>query len=99
MLTKRNTESFFFVPITRTAAFNLYFNICRIVSFLIYIPFLYLQVVAEEEQQFLGRQQVFLQQGVPAPGSGPGVPAGVQKTPDRKVLGSPGVQGSPKKVS
>jgi dynein light intermediate chain 1 len=26
------------------------------------------------------------------------VPAGVQKTPDRKVLGSPGVQGSPKKM-
>ena len=25
--------------------------------------------------------------------------AGVQKTPDRKVVGSPGVQGSPKKVS
>jgi hypothetical protein len=24
--------------------------------------------------------------------------AGVQKTPDRKVVGSPGVQGSPKKV-
>ena len=54
--------------------------------------------MAEEEQNFLGRQQVFLQQGVPAAGSAPGVPAGVQKTPDRKVLGSPGVQGSPKKV-
>jgi len=57
-----------------------------------------IEVVAEEEQQFLSRQQVFLQQGVPAAGSAPGVPAGVQKTPDRKVLGSPGVQGSPKKM-
>ena len=54
--------------------------------------------MAEEEQQFLGRQQVFLQQGLPAAGSSPGMLAGVQKTPDRKVLGSPGVQGSPKKV-
>eukprot|EP00088_Acartia_fossae_P008150 TRINITY_DN1386_c0_g1_i1.p1 TRINITY_DN1386_c0_g1~~TRINITY_DN1386_c0_g1_i1.p1 ORF type:complete len:527 (-),score=120.22 TRINITY_DN1386_c0_g1_i1:948-2528(-) len=57
-----------------------------------------IEVVAEEEQQFLGRQQVFLQQGLPAAGTSPGMPAGVQKTPDRKVLGSPGVQGSPKKM-
>ena len=27
------------------------------------------------------------------------MPPGVQKTPDRKVVGSPGVQGSPKKVN
>ena len=55
------------------------------------------QVVAEEEQHFLSRQQLFLQQGgaINPPGS---IPAGVQKTPDRKVVGSPGIQGSPKKV-
>ena len=36
---------------------------------------------------------------VPAGGVPGGVvPGGVQKTPDRKVVGSPGVQGSPKKV-
>ena len=59
-----------------------------------------IQVVAEEEQNFLGRQQHLLQQGVPPGGGGPGgvIPAGVQKTPDRKVGGSPGVQGAPKKV-
>ncbi|XP_023345071.1 cytoplasmic dynein 1 light intermediate chain 1 isoform X2 [Eurytemora carolleeae] len=58
-----------------------------------------LEVVAEEEQNFLGRQQHLLQQGVPPGGGGSGgvIPAGVQKTPDRKVVGSPGVQGSPKK--
>jgi len=56
-----------------------------------------IEVVAEEEQHFLSRQQVFLQQGIPA-APGASIPAGVQKTPDRKVVGSPGVQGSPKKM-
>merc|ERR1719330_1954191 len=55
------------------------------------------EVVAEEEQQFLSRQQQFLSQGLPPQQSG-GMPTGVQKTPDRKVVGSPGVQGSPKKM-
>ena len=55
------------------------------------------EVVAEEEQQFLARQQQYLAQGLP-PNQGAGMPPGVQKTPDRKVVGSPGVQGSPKKV-
>merc|ERR1719184_569831 len=54
------------------------------------------EVVAEEEQQFLSRQQQYLAQGLPPQQSG-GMPTGVQKTPDRKVVGSPGVQGSPKK--
>jgi len=55
------------------------------------------EVVAEEEQQFLARQQQYLAQGLP-PNQGAGMPPGVQKTPDRKVVGSPGVQGSPKKI-
>lgn len=55
-----------------------------------------LEVVAEDEQQFLLRQQQYLQQGTtPPPVSGM---TSVQKTPDRKNVGSPGVQGSPKKV-
>ena len=58
-----------------------------------------LEVVAEDEQQFLLRQQQYLQQGAP-PASGAGLlPPAVQKAPDRKSMGSPGVQGSPKKVS
>lgn len=61
-----------------------------------------LEVVAEDEQQFLLRQQQYLQQGGVPPSSGPmpggnGLPS-VQKTPDRKAVGSPGVQGSPKKM-
>ena len=56
------------------------------------------EVVAEEEQMFLSRQQQYLAQGLP-PSQGQPMPPGVQKTPDRKVVGSPGVQGSPKKVS
>ena len=48
------------------------------------------------------RQQQYLQQqGVPAPGgpSGPSaIPHGIQKTPDRNIVGSPGVGGSPRKV-
>jgi len=55
------------------------------------------EVVAEEEQQFLSRQQQYLAQGIPQTQGGP-MPPGVQKTPDRKVVGSPGVQGSPKKI-
>ena len=58
------------------------------------------EVVAEDEQQFLARQQQYLAQGLPpSQGQGGPMPPGVQKTPDRKVVGSPGVQGSPKKVS
>lgn len=58
-----------------------------------------IEIVAEEEQNFLTRQQHLLQQGLPAAGvQGGVVPGGVQKTPDRKVVGSPGVQGSPKKM-
>lgn len=45
---------------------------------------------------------LFFQQGAPAPGptiaSAP-LPPSIQKTPDRKSVGSPGVQGSPRKVS
>jgi len=55
------------------------------------------EVVAEEEQSFLSRQQQYLAQGLP-PSQGQAMPPGVQKTPDRKVVGSPGVQGSPKKI-
>jgi hypothetical protein len=56
-------------------------------------------VVAEDEQQFLVRQQQYLQQGTtpPSAAAAGGLPS-VQKTPDRKTVGSPGVQGSPKKV-
>ena len=61
-----------------------------------------LEVVAEDEQQFLLRQQQYLQQGAPPPSVSSsalgGMPSSVQKTPDRKTVGSPGVQGSPKKV-
>ena len=57
------------------------------------------EVVAEEEQQFLSRQQQYLAQGLPPSQAGAMMPPGVQKTPDRKVVGSPGVQGSPKKVA
>ena len=57
-----------------------------------------MEVVAEDEQQFLMRQQQYLAQGLP-PSQGQVMPPGVQKTPDRKVVGSPGVQGSPKKVA
>lgn len=56
------------------------------------------ELVAEEEQQFLTRQQQYLAQGVPPSQGGASMPPGVQKTPDRKVVGSPGVQGSPKKI-
>ena len=62
-----------------------------------------LEVTAEDEQQFLMRQQQYLQQGA-QPGMAPqgGMPgntmgAGIPKTPNRKDMGSPGVQGSPTK--
>lgn len=53
-----------------------------------------IEVVAEDEQSFLSRQQQYLQQG----GVQPTATSSVQKTPDRKTVGSPGVQGSPKKM-
>ena len=62
-----------------------------------------LEVTAEDEQQFLLRQQQYLQQGAQSsmvPGGGvPGgsIGTGIPKTPDRKTMGSPGVQGSPTK--
>ena len=61
-----------------------------------------IEVTAEDEQQFLLRQQQYLQQGNP-PNVGPSLsgsplPQSIQKTPDRKSVGSPGVQGSPRKV-
>merc|ERR1712241_341863 len=60
------------------------------------------EITAEDEQQFLLRQQQYLQQqGVPAPGgpSPAGIPHGIQKTPDRNIVGSPGVGGSPRKTT
>merc|ERR1719291_316539 len=61
-----------------------------------------IEVTAEDEQGFLLRQQQYLQQGAPAPGptiaSAP-LPPSIQKTPDRKSVGSPGVQGSPRKTT
>ncbi|XP_063239700.1 cytoplasmic dynein 1 light intermediate chain 2 [Bacillus rossius redtenbacheri] len=62
------------------------------------------EVQAEDEQAFLGRQLQLLQQGPPSGArqdSPMRSPAGVQKTPDRRATGSPGVQGqlgSPKKI-
>lgn len=62
-----------------------------------------IEVTAEDEQGFLLRQQQYLQQGAPAPGptiaSAPLPPSSIQKTPDRKSVGSPGVQGSPRKTT
>lgn len=58
------------------------------------------EVTAEDEQQFLVRQQQYLQQGAPPTGptiAGASLPPSIQKTPDRKSVGSPGVQGSPRK--
>lgn len=57
---------------------------------------------AEDEQTFLQRQQNYLQQGAPPAGTaipGSSLPPSIQKTPDRKSVGSPGVQGSPRKTS
>jgi len=60
-----------------------------------------IEVTAEDEQGFLLRQQQYLQQGAPAPNptinAGVPLPPSIQKTPDRKSVGSPGVQGSPRK--
>jgi hypothetical protein len=59
------------------------------------------EVQAEDEQGFLAKQLALLQQGG-APTSRTEsplrTPAGVQKTGERRVQGSPSVQGSPKKV-
>ena len=63
-----------------------------------------IEITAEDEQQFLLRQQQYLQQGgqpgmVPVGGVlGGSMGAGVPKTTDRKTMGSPGVEKSPKKV-
>ena len=62
-----------------------------------------LEVLAEDEQQFLMRQQQYLQQGGAPPsaansGASAAALASVQKSAERKSMGSPGVQGSPKKV-
>lgn len=58
--------------------------------------------MAEDEQQFLLRQQQYLAPGsAPPPTAGGASPSSlpsVQKTADRKSIGSPGVHGSPKKV-
>ncbi|XP_067001575.1 cytoplasmic dynein 1 light intermediate chain 2 isoform X2 [Anabrus simplex] len=55
---------------------------------------------AEDEQSFLGKQLQLLQQGTPTSRqeSPLRTPVGVQKTGDRRSSGSPGVQGSPKKM-
>jgi len=48
------------------------------------------------------RQQQYLQQGAPPTGptvAGASLPPSIQKTPDRKSVGSPGVQGSPRKTT
>jgi hypothetical protein len=59
------------------------------------------EITAEDEQQFLLRQQQYLQQGVqpqgPAP-AGASLPPSIPKTPDRKNYGPPSGQNSPRKV-
>merc|ERR1711874_122498 len=60
------------------------------------------EVTAEDEQGFLLRQQQYLQQGAPPAGptiANASLPPSIQKTPDRKSVGSPGVQGSPRKTT
>lgn len=63
------------------------------------------EIQAEDEQGFLAKQLALLQQGgspIIRTESPMRSPAGVQKTGDRRVQGSPSVQsqlGSPKKVS
>lgn len=68
-----------------------------------------IEITAEDEQQFLLRQQQYLQQGNPTgAGAGaspagalagsPNLPQSIQKDPNRKSVGSPGVQSSPRKV-
>lgn len=63
------------------------------------------EIQAEDEQSFLAKQLALLQQGgapIIRTESPMRTPAGVQKTGDRRVQGSPSVQsqlGSPKKVS
>jgi len=69
-----------------------------------------IEITAEDEQQFLLRQQQYLQQGNPTgAGAGaspagalagsPNLPQSIQKDPNRKSVGSPGVQSSPRKAS
>ena len=66
-----------------------------------------IEIMAEDEQQFLLRQQQYLQQGnpmaagtLPATLAGsPNFPQSIQKYPNRKSVGSPGVQSSPRKAS
>lgn len=59
------------------------------------------EVTAEDEQQFLFRQQQYLLQGAPpaqsAATAAGSVVAGMQKPSDRKSIGSPAGQGSPTK--
>ncbi|XP_075212905.1 dynein light intermediate chain [Lycorma delicatula] len=60
------------------------------------------EIQAEEEQAFLGKQLALLQGSPPLRQESPmRSPAGVQKTGDRRIQGSPSVQtqlGSPKKI-
>ncbi|XP_015918347.1 cytoplasmic dynein 1 light intermediate chain 2 [Parasteatoda tepidariorum] len=65
------------------------------------------EVAAEEDEAFLCRLQNLLNQQVPSNIGRPAVgnqetpiraPAGIQKTADRRLSGSPGVQASPKKI-
>ncbi|XP_023234140.1 cytoplasmic dynein 1 light intermediate chain 2-like isoform X1 [Centruroides sculpturatus] len=60
------------------------------------------EVTSEDDQLFLSKQQSLLVQQVPPTGrpqeSPIRSPAGVQKTADRRLSGSPGVQASPKKM-
>jgi len=66
-----------------------------------------IEITAEDEQQFLLRQQQYLQQGNPTSGGAspaalagsPNLPQSIQKDPNRKSVGSPGVQSSPRKAS
>lgn len=64
----------------------------------------YLQVLvcSGTFELFLNLDVFEFQQGTPAAGptiAGASLPTSIQKTPDRKSVGSPGVQGSPRKVS
>lgn len=63
------------------------------------------EVISEDDQVFLCKQQNLLNQQVPAAAGRPvaqespiRTPAGVQKTADRRLSGSPGVQASPKRI-
>lgn len=64
------------------------------------------EIVADDDQSFLGRLQSLINQQVPATVGRPvssqetpmRAPAGVQKTAERRISGSPGMQASPKKI-